>query len=293
MTIFQTTDPISVSLEFLVGDLRLVASDLGETVVEVKPSNPAKAGDVNAANLTQVEYASGALLVKGPKNKRQWTPWSMRGDSIDVEIQLPEGSRLNVEVGMGAVHSSGRLGKLDVKTGMGDVRIDEAGPTWIRTGFGEVTVSRIDGDADVKTGSGRVEIGSIEGSVTVKNSNGDTRIGAVAGHAQLKNANGTIQVDSARSNVTAKTACGDVRLGVVSRGSTEASTAYGKIEIGVLEGVAAWLDLSTGFGRVSNELEDTEPPSADARTTQIRARTTAGDINVSRVRTYAEIETRS
>jgi len=35
MTIFQTPDSISVSLEFGVGDIRLVADGLGETVVEV------------------------------------------------------------------------------------------------------------------------------------------------------------------------------------------------------------------------------------------------------------------
>ena len=90
-----------------------------------------------------------------------------------------------------------------------------------------------------------------------------------AGRAQLQSANGTIQVDSARSHVTAKTAFGDVRLGALSQGTTEAETAYGQIEIGVLDGVAAWLDLSTSFGRVNNELEDTGRPSADEQTTQI------------------------
>jgi len=292
MTIFQTPDPISVSLEFGVGDLRLVASDVGETVVEVKPTDPANKGDVNAAKQTQVEYASGALLVRGPKNWRHWTPWGGR-ESIDIEIHLPEGSRVSADVGMAAVHSAGRLGELDVKTGMGDVRVDEAGPVRIRTGLGEVTVGRVEGDADVKTGSGRIEIGSVGGSATVKNSNGDTRIGDVAGRAQLQNANGTIQVDSARSHVTAKTALGDVRLGVLSRGTTEAKTAYGQIEIGLLDGVAAWLDLSTSFGRVNNELEDTGRPSADEQTPEIRAHTSVGDINVRRVPARFETGTRS
>ena len=68
MTIFETPDPISVSLDFGVGDIRLVAGDLGKTVVDVKPTDPAKKGDVDAAKQTQVEYASGALLVRSPKN---------------------------------------------------------------------------------------------------------------------------------------------------------------------------------------------------------------------------------
>ena len=192
MTIFHTPEPISVSLEFGIGDLRLVASESTETVVEVRPSDPNKEGDVNAANQTRVEYASGSLLVRGPKNWRQWTPWGGR-ESIDVEIQLPEGSRVSADVAMASVRSTGRLGEIDLKTGLGDVHIDEAGPAKIRTGFGEVMVGRVDGDADVKTGSGRIDISSVGGSATVKNSNGDTRIGEVEGRAQLQNANGAIQ----------------------------------------------------------------------------------------------------
>ena len=194
---------------------------------------------------------------------------------------------------MASVRCTGRLGELDVKTGMGDVRVDEAGPVKIRTGFGEVTVGRVEGDADVKTGSGRIDIGSVRGSAIVKNSNGDTRIGEVEGRAQLQNANGAIQVDSARSHVTAKTALGDVRLGLLSQGATEAKTACGQIDIGVLDGVAAWLDLSTGFGRVNNELEDTARPPAEEQTTEIRAHTSAGDINIRRVPARAEMGTRS
>jgi hypothetical protein len=292
VTIFQTPDPISVSLDFGIGDVRISAGNLGETVVEVKPTDPAKKGDVTAATQTLVEYTSGALLVRGPKNWRQWTPWGGR-DSIDVEIRLPEGSRVSADVQMAAVHAVGRLGELEIKTGMGDVRVDEAGPVKIRSGFGEVIVGRVEGDADVKTGSGRIEIGSVGGSATVKNSNGDTRIGDVAGRAQVQSANGTIQVDRARSDVTVKTALGDVRLGVLSQGVIEAKTGFGQIEVGVLDGVAAWLDLSTGFGRVNNELEETGRPSADEQTAQISAQTSIGDINVRRVTEHAETGTRS
>jgi Putative adhesin len=282
MTTFQTPEAISVSLDFGIGDVRLLACDPGETVVEVRPTDPAKKGDVEAATQTLVEYTSGALLVRGPKNWRQWTPWGVR-DSIDVEIRLPEGSRVSAEVQMAAVHAAGRLGELDIKTGMGDVRLDEVGPVRIRSGFGEVIIGRVEGEADLKTGSGRIEIGSVEGSATVKNSNGDTRIRDVGGRAQIQSANGTIQVDHAHSDVTAKTAIGDVRLGALSQGTIEAKTGFGQIEIGVLDGVAAWLDLSTGFGRVNNELEETGRPPADEQTTQISAHTAIGDINVRRV----------
>jgi hypothetical protein len=295
MTAFQTPEPISVSLEFGIGDLRLVAGDVAETVVEVRPTDPGKEADVNVAQQTRVEYASGSLLVRGPKSWRQWAPWGPSGgkESIDVEIRLPEGSRVSAILGLVSVRCTGRLGELDLKTGMGDVHVDEAGPVKIRTGFGEVTVGRVDGDVDVKTGSGRIDLGTVGGSAIVKNSNGDTRIGEVEARAQLQNANGSIQVDSAHSDVTAKTANGDVRLGLLMHGTTEAKTACGQIDIGVREGVAAWLELSTGFGRVNNELENTDRPPGTDQTTEIRAHTSAGDINIRRGRARAEMGTAS
>lgn len=287
MTVFQTPEPITVTMEFGIGALRLVASGITETVVEVVPTDPTKEGDIRAAAQTRVEYSSGSLLVRGPKNWRQWTPWGGR-DSIDVEIRLPERSHVCADVAMASVQGMGWLGAVDLKTGMGDVNIDEAGPVKIRTGFGDVIVGRADGDADVKTGSGRIDIGSIGGSATVKNSNGDTHIGEVEGRAQLQNANGAIHVDCVQSDITAKTALGDVRLGVVSQGSTEVKTACGQIDIGVRDGAAAWLDLSTGFGRVSNEREAMGRPPSEEQNTEIRAHTAVGDINVHRVSATAE-----
>src|ERR687897_902184 len=83
MTTFDTPEPISVTLEVGVGDIRIVASDRTDTVVDVRPSDPAKKSDVTAAELTRVEYAEGRLLVGAPKG---WRQWSFRGggESIDV-----------------------------------------------------------------------------------------------------------------------------------------------------------------------------------------------------------------
>ena len=91
MPTFETPEPISVTVELLVGDLRVVASDRTDTVVEVLPSNPAKKADVEAAAGTRVEYASGMLLIKAPS---RWLQYSFRGagnESVDVRIDVPAG----------------------------------------------------------------------------------------------------------------------------------------------------------------------------------------------------------
>ncbi|HKP98750.1 MAG TPA: hypothetical protein VJ735_00330, partial [Actinomycetes bacterium] len=85
MPSFDTPEPISVTVEFGVGDLQVVASDRTDTIVEVRPSDPAKKADVTAAEQTRVEYAGGRLLIKAPKNWRQYTPRGS-GESVDVQV---------------------------------------------------------------------------------------------------------------------------------------------------------------------------------------------------------------
>jgi len=282
MPTFETPEPISVTVELGLGDLRVVAGDRTDTLVEVLPSNPAKKADVAAAAETRVEYAGGMLVVKAPS---RWL-YSFRGagnESVDVRIDLPAGSHLDAKVGAGPIRSTGRLGNCRAKTGVGEIRLDETDALEASTGAGEISVGVATGRADVSTGTGALRIGSVGGAATVKNSNGDTWIGDVGGDVRIASANGSIVVDRALSTVVAKTANGDVRLGEVVHGAVVAQTAVGQVDIGVLDGVAAWLDLNTRFGHVYNHLEAAERPAPGQDSVEVRGRTSFGDITVRRV----------
>lgn len=280
MKTFETAGPISITVEFGVGDIQIAGSDRTNAVVEVRPTDVGKHGDVTAAARTRVEYANGRLLVRGPRG-RQWTPWGDRG-SVDVQIQVPAGSTIWGEADAAALRCDGRIGRCRLRTGVGDIVVDEAGPGELRTGAGDVTVGRLEGSADVKTGSGAVSIGSIAGTAFVRNGNGDTWIGAVMGHARVSAGNGTISIDRAQDGVVAKTANGRVRIGEVVRGAVVAQSAFGTIEIGVRDGVPAWLDLDTKFGTVQNDLDAGERPGPAEEAVEIHARTTMGDITIHR-----------
>ena len=245
MPTFDTPEPISVTVELGVGDLRIVASDRTDTLVEVRPSDPAKKADVTAAEQTRVEYASGRLLIKAPKNWRQYT-FRGGGESVDVQVELPTGSDLRGETGVAALHCRGRLGECRYKTGIGDIQLDRAGAVQLRTGVGDITVEQAGGDAELTTGSGSLRIDGIDGTAVVKNSNGD------------------------------------VRLGEVAHGAVLAQTGLGKVEIGIRDGAAAWLDLNTRYGTVRNDLDTADRPGAGEEAVEVRARTSFGDITIHR-----------
>jgi putative adhesin len=281
MPTFETPQPISVTVELVVGDLRVVASERTDTVVDVRPSDRAKKSDVTAAEQTRVEYDDGRLLIKGPKGWRQ-NAFRGGGESIDVEIGLPAGSQVRGEAGIASFRSTGRLGECRFKTGVGEIRIDQAGPSELKTGIGDITIDRVVDRAELTTRSGAVRIAMIDGSAVIRNSNGDSWIGEVTGDIRVNAANGRISVDHAHAGVAAKTANGDVRLGEVARGAVLAETGKGRLDIAVREGVAAWLDLDTRFGNVDNGLAATERPGAAEETVEIRARSGFGDITVRR-----------
>ena len=279
MPTFDTPEPIAVTLDVGVGDIRVVAGDRTDTIVDVRPSDPAKRSDVTAAEQTRVEYSSGRLLVQAQKGWR----WSFRSgrESIDVQIELPAGSPVNGEAGVAALHCTGHIGACRFKTGVGDIQLDQAGPLELKAGAGDITVGHVLGDADVST-AGAVGIASVDGAAVIKNSNGDTWIGDVMGDVRVKAANGRVTIDRARAAATVKTANGDLRLVEVERGAVIAESANGKIDVGIRDGVAAWLDLKTAFGNVQNDLQASDRPTPDEEAVDVRARTAYGDIIIRR-----------
>jgi DUF4097 and DUF4098 domain-containing protein YvlB len=278
---FETPEPISVTLELGVGDVRIAASDRTDTVVEVRPSDEADEFDVKAVQQVRVDYANGMLRVTGPK-ARPFDYSRNRIRSVDISIELPTGSQVAAEMQMGNVRCAGRLGECRLKTSQGHLWLERTGPLRLNTGAGDVTAGAVTGDAEVSTGTGKIQIGDVEGAAVVKNSNGDTTIDAVAGDVRVRAANGDIAVGRAGAGVDAKTSNGNIRLGEVVRGSVVLGSANGDLEIGIAEGTAAWLAVNTGFGQMRNLLDNATRPEEADTIVEVRGRTSYGDITIHR-----------
>jgi hypothetical protein len=280
MPTFDTPQPISVrlSLGFVVANVRITAGDRTDTTVDVRPIDASSKADLKIAEQTRIEYADGRLVVRAPK---LGTLFSRTG-SVDVTIELPTGSHLEGETGMGELLCEGRLGECRFKTGYGEIRFEQAAAVNLNSASGDVTVDHADGGAEITASNGAVNIRRIDGPATVKNSNGASWIGEVTGDLRINAANGAVTVDRAHAGVTAKTANGSVRIGQVTRGAVALETAAGSLEVGIRTGTAAWLDLKTVSGRVRNELAAAAGPDNTDETVEVRARTYVGDIIVRR-----------
>jgi hypothetical protein len=279
MPSFDTPEPISATARVEAGSLQFTAGERTDTVVEVRPRDPGKDLDVRTADQTEVACAGGVLTIRTPKS-------SLFGRTgvVDVTVELPAGSHIDATGAWTQVLGEGRLGEVRVKTSSGDVRLDATGPLKLTASHGSITVDRVQGAAEITTSSGSLRVGLVDGPAVLKNSHGTTTVDAATGELRVNGANGDIEIRRAEDSVTATTAHGTVRVGEVARGTVQLETSYGAIEVGVREGTAAWLDVSSSSGQVRNALTASGAPQDAEDTVKIRARTRHGNIDIRRAR---------
>lgn len=285
---FEVDGPIEIDISLTLGRvvIDLDEGDAGQAVVELGQDTSAKPewvggmtdmlnwvnerfgnalgggwdGDpAEALRQTRVEKLGNRLVVQASK------AMPLRNAPLRVTVRAPAGSHLTVRAGAADVTVTGSAGRADIATGSGEVAVGRAdGPAVIRTGSGAVKLGPALAGLQLRTSSGDVEAASLSGSATVATGSGDVWLGAVSGE------------------VMARSSSGDLSVAEAASGTLELITGSGEIRIGVRPGVAAEVELSSGAGKVSSELDvaDTAPEGGVAL--KVRARTGSGDAVVTR-----------
>jgi DUF4097 and DUF4098 domain-containing protein YvlB len=279
MPSFDTPEPISVTAYVYAGSIRFIAGDRLDTIVEVRPRDPKKDLDVRSAEQTEVACGSGVLTVSTPKANLLG-----RGGTVDVTVELPTGSHIDMTGAAVNVLGEGRLGEVRVQTTAGDVRLDTTGPLKLTASHGSTTVDRVEGTAEITSSTGNVRVGTVDGPAVLKNSHGTTTVGTVTGELRVRGANGGIDVARAEASVTGSTTHGHLRVAEVACGDVQLETSNGAIEVGIREGTATWLDVSSNRGQVRNTLTSSEAPEQTEDTVKVRARTNWGNIDILRAK---------
>lgn len=279
MPTFPAPHPVSVVADLPVGSsLHVVAGDRDDVVVTVLPTDPDKAADVRTAEEVRVAQDSRAVTITGPRAWKQYVPFA--AGSLSVTVELPAGSDLSGKTG--TLFAEGPLGAVDVQVTAGDARVDAADRLDLCLSAGSAVVGRVAGATSVKASAGSVRIAEIAGDGTVRASNGPTVVGSVTGTLQVTGAHAEISVGRVAGTLTATAASAGIRVERVESGTVTLTTSYGSIEIGVPEGTAAWLDVSSEHGTARNQLLPTDGPVDDQATAKVHASTGYGDILVRR-----------
>jgi DUF4097 and DUF4098 domain-containing protein YvlB len=277
MQTFQTGGPVDVVVRTGGGQVSITAQDTPESTVELTALN--SAGE-EAAAAARVEHSHGVLLVDVPRR-----PHALfrGGPQVRVQITCPTGSTLQVRAESADVRADGSYATADLVSGSGDLNLESVtGTAKLKSGSGTVVTGQVDGTLLVTTGSGDVSVDRSGSTATLNAGSGDISIGSLAGDVVTKTGSGDVEVGVLQGSLLTRSGSGDLVVRRAASGAVRATGASGQISIGIQDGTAAWLDLSTVSGRVSQELGETDAPREDQRRVEITARTVSGDLRVHR-----------
>ncbi|MFD8981360.1 DUF4097 family beta strand repeat-containing protein [Streptomyces sp. NPDC059564] len=191
---FETPDAITVVVELPAGHISLLATDLAETSVEVRPADAGKGRDVKAAEQTTIGFGDGVLRVIAPEAGNQVLS---NPGSVEVTVRLPTGSRVEATSAAAEVRTEGRLGDVAVQGAHRRIEIGDVEGLRLSSVDGDVRVGRLGGPAEISTARGDITIGeAVRGAVVLRTQHGDIAIAAAPG------ASATLDADARHGRVS-------------------------------------------------------------------------------------------
>jgi hypothetical protein len=258
---YDTADPARIQLDVDYGTVRIVATERSTTAVTVRPSAAGRRADVELAGKTQVDLIGGVVTVAVP----HWRLSSLlRPGAIEIVVEAPTGSSVSAVIGYAHFSADGVLGRCQVRSSYGNVRIDTADQVEVTTSGGQVVVGLVREVAELTSSYGLIRVADVRGRCDLRNSTGDVLIGTARDAVRIQSVYGQITVERAVS------------------GELDIVTSYGATEVGIADGTAVRLDVTTKNGQLINALTPSATPRDPTPRLELRARSGYGDVTIRR-----------
>lgn len=183
---------------------------------------------------------------------------------LHLELTAPDGLSYQIGSGSADVRISPELDRSRINSGSGAILLTNASDLSANSGSGSITVGVLTGrTAQLGTASGDIRIDHANAPLHARAASGNVRINRLSADLRASSASGDV-------SVSATTASADLR------------TASGWLQVGVAQGLPAWLDLGSASGRIDIRLEADQPPGEGESYVSIRARSASGAISIFR-----------
>ncbi|MBN2445898.1 MAG: DUF4097 family beta strand repeat protein [Phycisphaerae bacterium] len=221
----RSEDITTLKIDWPIGDVTIVVdSDADEVTIEGVITAYGDTTEDAEANLAEfsvelVESESDSDVVTLSISGTTSEDWF---GGADVEIELPDGVVLEIEVGTGDVTITGNTEDVDVIIASGDLMLSE-----------------IEGNIDIDLEDGDIEMTTVEGDIQIEQSSGNLTIDDLSGELDI--------------------VAGDVDV-VVSvsppdEGTVAIDVVTGSIDLTIPMDFEGDLDLETAIGVISGSLE--------------------------------------
>lgn len=238
----------SVEVNVPVGVVEVHVGDAGTIQVTLDSSSAAE---------FDISKTGDRVAVRHPSR------WSIRGRSCRVNVTVPAGTDVSVDVASADVRLSGRLGIVRIRTVSGGIETDGAARLEVSTASGDITGGSVEGDVSVSTVSGDCSLRTVGGRVDATLTSGELRIDRCTGDVSVRSTSGSTRIGHCDGNeISVRTLSGDVRMGLPS-------------------GIRVEADISTLSGKASMP-EPAAPTAGDRRPVRLKLKTVSGDIRIVR-----------
>jgi DUF4097 and DUF4098 domain-containing protein YvlB len=277
MHTFETPGATAVTIQVGAGQVTVVAEDTDRTTVELTALNAA--GEESIA-LARIEQKGRTVVVHLPRLR---VGLFRQGAGVDVAVTCPRGTSLVVRADSADVRATGTFGDAVVTTGSGNIDVDTVTRSAkLKAGSGTVAAAHVGEALIVTTGSGDVNVDHTGGHALLTVGSGHITIGELAGETVTKTGSGDVDVARLDGTLLTKSGSGSLTVRRAAAGQVTARGASGNVDIGIEDGTAAWLDVSTVSGRISQELGESEAPGEGQQRVEITAHTVSGNLRVHR-----------
>jgi len=267
---FPIDGPAHIDVRLASGEIEIDPTAQGSIEVELIAHDQESQRLVDDA---RIELNDFNLIVDVPQ-KRGGFNWSMMfgRQGVSCRIRCPHGSSVSVRTKSADVVARGTISGLNVSGASGDVE-----------------ATRVEGGVNIKSASGDTRIDEVTGGVNIQTASGDVELETARGAINVASASGDVTIGAAYDNVNVNTVSGDQEHGAVMRGVVHAQSVSGDVTVGVRRGSKVFLDCNTVSGDTSSELElTTDAPAGDGPLVEVRAKTVAGDIRITRAAAAAD-----
>ncbi|HEY7294488.1 MAG TPA: DUF4097 family beta strand repeat-containing protein [Dehalococcoidia bacterium] len=251
----------TIERELVFGEVPALRLSAGLISVAVHPVAPGERSRLvlrgRRANEELIEIGSGddGTVTVEVHPRRNWQtvdfrPWRMRDNSLQLDVYVPQGIRLQARVDAGRMNVEGlHEAELDLRTDAGKLRVrDCEGRLRIASSAGKVDLDRIVGTLEARTDAGAIHAEDVR----------------LSGDSTLRASAGTIRVAGLRllsGNHVVETSLGSVRLGLAPDAPVRIEThvSLGSVDNRAGPGPAdapASLKVSSELGSVRIRLEE-------------------------------------
>lgn len=176
----------------------------------------------------------------------------------DLRILIPKGKRVEVNVAVGEMESSGTEGNLALYGRASTIRLSRhKGPLEVQSGSGSIRVDHVEGDATISTGSGTIDLQDMSGT-SLRASSGSGRLEAREVTTERfvgTTGSGGVRLEAMTANdVRVNTGSGGMRIDLRNTPHDIAARAgSGSVEITLPADTNLEVDVSTGSGGITSD----------------------------------------